>query len=150
MDSLKCSECGKIYKNPNNYLKHIEKEIKKCECKQNGGIISLLPKKKITVYTKSKPKTDKEMGKVFLRAKKVLDETMKKIEQNSIAYGLRNNMNKKDFNKLPIEMKEKINKLVMENEYLRGLLSSQEKQIRLMKRQVDACITKSTIQYVVK
>ena len=59
-------------------------------------------------------------------------------------------MNKRDFNKLPIELKEKINKLVMENEYLKGVLSSQEKQIRLLKKQVDKCITKSSIQYVVK
>ena len=59
-------------------------------------------------------------------------------------------MNKKDFENVPVEVKEKISKLILENEYLKGLLSSQEKQIRLMKKQIEKCIGKSTIQYIVK
>ena len=135
--NLECSNCGKVYKNTNMYLKHIEKELEKvkCNCNKEGGKKVLLPKKKIRVYHKSKPKTEKEMGRVFSKAKTILDETMKKIEQNSVIYGIKNNMNKKDFENVPVEVKEKISKLILENEYLKGLLSSQEKQIRLMKKQ---------------
>ena len=47
-------------------------------------------------------------------------KTMKKIEQNSVIYGIKNNMNKKDFENVPVEVKEKISKLILENEYLKG------------------------------
>ena len=66
MDTLECGDCGKKYNRVNNYLKHVEKEMQKnCKCnKKKGGKKILLPKKKIAVYTKSKPKTEKE-GEFF-------------------------------------------------------------------------------------
>ena len=130
MTEYNCSLCNKKYKRLNNYIKHFESKHNKCNCVGGG--------------TK-----DKNMAKVFEKAKKSIDKTMKQIENNTIEFGLDINLNKKEIEKIPVELREKIKSLILENQYLKGTINTQDKQIKLMKRQIDTCIKSVGLHYSV-
>ena len=146
MDNIYCGLCRRNFKKMDTYFNHIEKKHSNdCDCDKKGG-----SKKKIKiakVEKSKKPLTKKEMQLVFNNAKKNIDNTLGQIELNTIRYGLDIDFDKKEINKIPKELQNKIRTVVMENEYLKGMLMSQENQIKLMKKQMDNCIKNLGVHY---
>lgn len=134
---MKCPICLKNFKNDNNFLNHLEfshKNNKDCGCQEGG----------------SKPLNDmsKKLEQTMLRAQNKINQVEKNINTNAIAFGLK--LNKKDINKIPIGVREKVQNLLLENQYLRGVVEANNKQIQIMKRQVDKCIANIGVHYTIK
>lgn len=129
-----CPFCKKKYSNYRNYIKHLEREHKNalgCGCGMNGGDINLkkLEKRKIL-----NDDFDEKIDNIRNNLKKIQTG----INMNAITYDLK--LGKKDLESIPLPIREKIKHLVLENEFLKGNLHSQEQQINLMKRQINKCI----------
>jgi len=133
--TIECPLCHKKLRDHNEFMDHLEKVHKNddCNCGQAGGKIL------------------RDMNNFENKLVKVRDK-IKKVEENmkmdAIQYGLK--IGKRDVNKMPIEIREKVKSLLLENEYLKGSLKMQEKQINLMKRQINKCIDSVGIHYVIK
>jgi hypothetical protein len=50
-------------------------------------------------------------------------------------------MKKKELDKIPVDVRDKVKNLLLENQYLRGVIDGNNKQIQIMKKQVELCIT---------
>lgn len=135
MNNIKCKECGKEYKYLKCYIKHVEsKHGDNCECKQDGGAKKLKVKK--SKYPVPKPIPKNKMNKVFTNA----DDKIKSIEKNVALESLLTDKTQNTFNMLPIYMQDRLRKLLLENEYLKGMLKSKNLQIRELQKNINKCI----------
>lgn len=138
-----CPLCFKKCKNDNDFISHLEKVHKNddCECgeKSGGG----------KVLFKGADKEQMEnFEKILKEAKNKVERIQANMQMNSLKYGLK--LGKKDIDKIPLPVREKIKSLLMENEYMRGVVKAQENQIKLMKKQIDKCIDSVGFHYVIK
>jgi len=144
---MNCPICRKKLNNDFQYLEHLEKEHKNnndCGCgKQTGGKIKI-PKQNILKNND----ISKKLKKTMENARKKIEKVEANVNTNAIAYGLK--MDKKDFNEIPLPVREKVKSLLLENQYLRGVVAANEKQIKIMKRQVDKCIDNIGVHYTIK
>jgi hypothetical protein len=126
--AMKCPSCGKKCRDHIDFLKHLEdvnKNSENCGCGKGGG--------------RCISGGSKDFVDVFEKAKKRIEKAEADMQMNAIAYGL----SKKEIDKVPIVFRDKVKNLVLENEYLKGMLKAQEKQLIMMRKMVDKCINKA-------
>jgi hypothetical protein len=122
-----CPICKFKLKNEKSYIAHLEKKHKEeddCGC---DGIDGGAP-----------PTTMSELEKSIERAKKKVENAEKSISMNALEFGLK--IKKKDLDKIPEDIRDKVKNLLLENQYLRGVIDGNNKQILIMKKQVELCI----------
>lgn len=145
---MKCPMCKKNIKNDIEYIDHLEKNHKNsgnCGC---GGS-ALLPRGRVPVEGSiNEEKMAKKLKNTMETARKKIEQVEKNVNTNAIAFGLK--MDKRDINKIPIGVREKVENLLLENQYLRGIVEANDKQIKIMKKQVDKCISNIGVHYVIK
>ena len=61
------------------------------------------------------------------------------MNMNALEFGLK--MKKKELDKIPADIRDKVKSVLLENQYLRGVIDGNNKQIQIMKKQVDLCIS---------
>jgi len=127
--TVSCPICHKKCKDDLHYLKHLEEKHKNENCGCQGG-------------------GSKYLKNTLNKAKKRIEKAEKDLQMNAIKYNLK--LTNQDISKLPPQIKEKMQNIALENEYLKGMIKSQEKQIRQMKTHIDKCINSIAIQYIVK
>ena len=150
MNKISCGICKKNFKTMDTYFSHIEKKHAKsldCDCDKGGGAVKKIKVKNNKDLKKDKPLSKKEMQSIFNKARNDINNTLEQIELNSIQYGLKIDLNKKEINKIPKGIKDKVQSILMENEYLKGVIEAQENQIKLMKKQMDKCINNLGVHY---
>ena len=49
-------------------------------------------------------------------------------------------MKKKELDKIPVDIRDKVKSVLLENQYLRGIIDGNNRQIQAMKKQVELCI----------
>jgi hypothetical protein len=122
-----CPICKLKLKDTKSYITHLEKKHKEeddCGCDGiEGG---------------TQPTTMSELEKSIERAKKKVENAEKSISMNALEFGLK--IKKKDLDKIPDDVRDKVKNLLLENQYLRGVIDGNNKQILIMKRQVELCI----------
>jgi hypothetical protein len=126
-----CPICQSKFKNDENYIMHLEKKHKTdndCGCDgrttaSGGG----------TAGT-----TTTQLEKSIERARKTVENAEKSMNMNALEFGLK--MKKKELDKIPVDVRDKVKNLLLENQYLRGVIDGNNKQIQIMKKQVDLCI----------
>lgn len=84
----------------------------------------------------------------MIRAQNKINQVEKNINTNALAFSLK--LDKKEINKIPVGVREKVQNLLLENQYLRGVVEANNKQIQIMKRQVDKCIANIGVHYTIK
>jgi hypothetical protein len=57
---------------------------------------------------------------------------------NALQFGLK--MKKKELDKIPADIRDKVKSVLLENQYLRGIIDGNNRQIQAMKKQVELCI----------
>jgi hypothetical protein len=122
-----CPICKLKLKNEKSYIAHLEKKHKEeddCGC---DGIDGGAP-----------TATMSELEKSIERAKKKVENAEKSISMNALEFGLK--IKKKDLDKIPDDVRDKVKNLLLENQYLRGVIDGNNKQILIMKKQVELCI----------
>jgi hypothetical protein len=120
-----CPICQSKFKNNKNYIIHLEKKHKEtgdCGCDKEGG---------------SSDDTI-QLEKSIKRAKKKVEDTQKSMSMNALEFGLK--MNKKELEKIPADIRDKVKSVLLENQYLRGIIDGNNRQIQAMKKQVELCI----------
>lgn len=120
-----CPICQSKFKNDRNYIMHLEKKHKEngdCGCDKSGGSV---------VNTN-------QFEKSIQRAKKKVEYAEKSMNMNALEFGLK--MKKKELDKIPEDMRDKVKSILLENQYLRGIIDGNNKQIQNMKKQVELCI----------
>ncbi len=145
--TVDCPLCHKKCKNDNDFLNHLEKIHKNEDCgcgdeNQEGG-----SKKKMLFKGVNKEQMD-NFEKILKDAKNKIEKIDSNIQMNSLKYGLK--IAKKDIDKIPEPIKEKIKSILLENEYLKGTIKAQENQIKIMKQHINKCIDSVGFQYVIK
>lgn len=141
---MKCPICYKKFKNDLNYINHLElfhKNNKDCGC-QDGG------KKYGEKYIPTNNNMSKKLQQTMIRAQNKINQVEKNINTNALAFSLK--LDKKEINKIPVGVREKVQNLLLENQYLRGVVEANNKQIQIMKRQVDKCIANIGVHYTIK
>ena len=122
-----CPICKLKLKDTKSYITHLEKKHKEeddCGCDGiEGG---------------AEPTTMSELEKSIERAKKKVANAEKSISMNALEFGLK--IKKKDLDKIPDDVRDKVKNLLLENQYLRGVIDGNNKQILIMKKQVELCI----------
>jgi hypothetical protein len=122
-----CPICKLKLKDTKSYIAHLEKKHKEeddCGCDGiEGG---------------AQPNTMSELEKSIERAKKKVENAEKSISMNALEFGLK--IKKKDLDKIPDDVRDKVKNLLLENQYLRGVIDGNNKQILIMKKQVELCI----------
>ena len=145
---MKCPMCKKKLKNDIEYIDHLEKMHKNsrdCGC---GGS-ALLPRGRVPVERIiNEEKMANKLKTTMEKARKKLDQVERNVNTNAVAFGLK--MNKREIDKIPVGVREKVENLLLENQYLRGVVEANDKQIKIMKGQVDKCIANIGIHYVIK
>jgi len=145
---MKCPICKKKMKNDIDYIDHLESRHKSkddCGCGGSG----LLPRGRVPVEKNlDGNKMAAKLKATMEKARKTVEQVEKNINTNALAFGLK--MNKKDVEKLPKGVREKVENLLLENQYLRGVVEANDKQIKIMKSQVDKCIGSIGVHYVIK
>jgi len=124
-----CPICQSKLKNEKNYIMHLEKKNKEdgdCGCDSGGGISGI-----------TTPTT--QLEKSIERARKKVENVEKSMNMNALEFGLK--MKKKELDKIPVDIRDKVKNLLLENQYLRGVIDGNNKQIQIMKKQVELCIT---------
>lgn len=122
-----CPICKVKLKNEKSYINHLEKKHKEeddCGCdgvSGGGGVESM-----------------SQLEKSIERAKKKVEEAEKSINMNALEFGLK--MKKTELDKIPVDIRDKVKNLLLENHYLRGVIDGNNKQILIMKKQVELCI----------
>jgi len=127
----------KKYKSDVGYIKHLEKEHKNkndCGCGLGGGANKIIPKNLF----------DQRVEKLREKIKKIDTDIM----MNVVRYDLK--IDERELGDIPVSIREKIRGLIMENEFLKGQIKTQEDQIKLMKRQVNKCIESAGIHLEVR
>jgi len=140
--------CKINIKNDIEYIDHLEKKHKNssdCGC---GGS-ALLPRGKIPIEKNiNEDKIAKKIKSTMEKARKTVEQVEKNVNTNAIAFGLK--INKKEIDKIPKDVREKVENLLLENQYLRGVVEANNKQIQIMKKQVDKCINNIGVHYIIK
>jgi hypothetical protein len=119
-----CPICQSKFKNDKNYIIHLEKKHKTendCGCDKSGGGVNT-----------------SQLEKSIERAKKKVEDTEKSMNMNALEFGLK--MKKRELDKIPADIRDKVKSLLLENQYLRGIIDGNNKQIQIMKKQVELCI----------
>lgn len=116
-----CPECGKKFKTNKNYFRHLGLKHSECNDQCGAGL--------------SSKQFSKKLDDVLIKTKDI----QKQIDVDSIVYDLK--IGKKDVKDLSVETKNKIKDVVLENEYLKGVIDAQKKQIKTLERQMNKCFT---------
>ncbi len=130
-----CPICKLKLKNERSYVMHLEKKHKEeddCGCDGiEGG---------------AAPKTENmsQLEKSIERAKKKVENAEKSISMNALEFGLK--IKKTELDKIPEDVRNKVKNLLLENNYLRGVIDGNNKQIQIMKKQVELCIKQIGVQ----
>lgn len=140
---MKCPLCRKNCKNENEFLKHLEINHKNedCQCGDQKGGVDM-------VFKGADKEQMKNFEMILKNARSKIEKVDKDMKMNAIKYGLK--IGKKNADKLPEPVKDKIKNVLLENEYLKGMIKAQEKQIRIMKTHINKCIDTVDFSYVVK
>jgi len=121
-----CPICQSKLKNEKSYITHLEKKHKEeddCGCDGlSGGGESM-----------------SQLEKSIERARKKVEDAEKSMNMNALEFGLK--MKKKELDKIPVDVRDKVKNLLLENQYLRGVIDGNNKQIQIMKKHVDLCIS---------
>ena len=121
-----CPICKLKLKNEKSYINHLEKKHKEeddCGCDGvSGGGESM-----------------SQLERSIERARKKVEDAEKSMNMNALEFGLK--MNKKELDKIPVDVRDKVKNLLLENQYLRGVIDGNNKQIQIMKKHVDLCIS---------
>jgi len=125
-----CPICQSKLKNEKSYITHLEKKHKEeddcgCDGISGGGA----PSKKPSMS---------QLEKTIERAKKKVEEAEKSINMNALEFGLK--MKKTELDKMPADIRDKVKSVLLENQYLRGIIDGNNRQIQAMKKQVELCI----------
>ncbi len=123
-----CPICQSKFKNDRNYIMHLEKKHKEegdCGCEKKGGC-------------SSGGASGTELEKTIERARKKVQDVEKSMNMNALEFGLK--MKKKELDKIPADIRDKVKSVLLENQYLRGIIDGNNKQIHAMKKQVELCI----------
>jgi len=124
-----CPICQSKLKNEREYINHLEKKHKEegdCGC---DGVKGGAPLKNANMS---------QLEKSIERAKKKVEDSEKSINMNALEFGLK--MNKKELEKIPADIRDKVKSVLLENQYLRGIIDGNNRQIQAMKKQVELCI----------
>jgi hypothetical protein len=121
-----CPICKVKLKNDKSYVNHLEKKHKEeddcgCDGVSGGGAENM-----------------SQLEKSIERAKKKVEEAEKSINMNALEFGLK--MKKTELDKIPVDIRDKVKSILLENHYLRGVIDGNNKQIQAMKKQVELCI----------
>ena len=121
-----CPICKLKLKNEKSYINHLDKKHKEeddCGCDGlSGGGESM-----------------SQLEKSIERARKKVEDAEKSMNMNALEFGLK--MKKKELDKIPVDVRDKVKNLLLENQYLRGVIDGNNKQIQIMKKHVDLCIS---------
>jgi len=126
-----CPICQSKLKNDREYINHLEKKHKEegdCGCDKGGSGCSSGGGIKITT----------KLEKTIERAKKKVEDAEKSMNMNALEFGLK--MKKKELDKIPVDIRDKVKSVLLENQYLRGIIDGNNRQIQAMKKQVELCI----------
>ena len=125
---MNCPICQSKFKSEKNYINHLEKKHKEeddCGCDGIDG--GAHPTDNMSQLEKS-----------IERAKKKVENAEKSISMNALEFGLK--IKKTELDKIPLDVRDKVKNLLLENHYLRGVIDGNNKQILIMKKQVEFCI----------
>jgi hypothetical protein len=125
-----CPICQSKLKNEKSYITHLEKKHKEeddcgCDGLDGGGV-------------PSKIANMSQLEKTIERARKKVEEAEKSINMNALEFGLK--MKKNELDKMPADIRDKVKSVLLENQYLRGIIDGNNRQIQAMKKQVELCI----------
>jgi hypothetical protein len=67
-----------------------------------------------------------------------VEDAEKSMNMNALEFGLK--MKKNELDKIPADIRDKVKSVLLENQYLRGIIDGNNKQIKAMKKQVELCI----------
>ncbi len=124
-----CPICQSKLKNEKNFINHLEKKHKEegdCGCDKGGSGCS------------SGGASGTELEKTIERARKKVQDAEKSMNMNALEFGLK--MKKKELDKIPADIRDKVKSVLLENQYLRGIIDGNNKQIQAMKKHVELCI----------
>jgi len=126
-----CPICQSKLKNEKEYINHLEKKHKEkgdCGCieKKGGSGCS----------SGGAPGT--KLENTIKRARKKVEDAEKSMNMNALEFGLK--MKKKELDKIPADIRDKVKSVLLENQYLRGIIDGNNRQIQAMKKQVELCI----------
>jgi len=124
-----CPICQSKLKNEKNFINHLEKKHKEegdCGCDKGGSGCS------------SGGASGTELEKTIERARKKVEDAEKSMNMNALEFGLK--MKKKELDKIPADIRDKVKSVLLENQYLRGIIDGNNRQIQAMKKQVELCI----------
>ena len=118
-----CPICQSKLKNEREYINHLEKKHKEkgdCGCDKGGSA------------------SGTKLENTIKRARKKVEDAEKSMNMNALEFGLK--MKKKELDKIPADIRDKVKSVLLENQYLRGIIDGNNKQIQTMKKQVELCI----------
>ena len=124
-----CPICQSKLKNEREYINHLEKKHKEegdCGCDKGGSGCS------------SGGDSGTKLEKTIKRARKKVEDAEKSMNMNALEFGLK--MKKKELDKIPVDIRDKVKSVLLENQYLRGIIDGNNRQIQAMKKQVELCI----------
>ena len=124
-----CPICQLKLKNEREYINHLEKKHKEegdCGCDKGGSGCS------------SGGDSGTKLEKTIKRARKKVEDAEKSMNINALEFGLK--MKKKELDKIPADIRDKVKSVLLENQYLRGIIDGNNRQIQAMKKQVELCI----------
>jgi len=126
-----CPICQSKLKNEREYINHLEKKHKEegdCGCDKGGSGCS----------SGGGIKTTTKLEKTIERARKKVEDAEKSMNMNALEFGLK--MKKKELDKIPADIRDRVKSVLLENQYLRGIIDGNNRQIQAMKKQVELCI----------
>jgi len=124
-----CPICQSKLKNEKNFINHLEKKHKEegdCGCDKGGSGCS------------GGGTSGIKLEKTIERARKKVEDAEKSMNMNALEFGLK--MKKKELDKIPADIRDKVKSVLLENQYLRGIIDGNNRQIQAMKKQVELCI----------
>ena len=124
-----CPICQSKLKNEKNFINHLEKKHKEkedCGCDKGGSSCS------------GGGASDTKLENTIKRARKKVEDAEKSMNMNALEFGLK--MKKKELDKIPADIRDRVKSVLLENQYLRGIIDGNNKQIQAMKKQVELCI----------
>jgi len=143
-----CPICSIKIKNDKNYIRHLEKKHKNsnncgCDSSEGGGSGSSVSSG--GGGGSEKVKIENILHTTMEKARKKVEMVEKSLNMNALEFGLK--MGKKEIDKIPIGVRDKVQNLLLENQYLRGVVQANNKQIQIMKKHVDLCISQIGVHY---
>ena len=126
---MNCPICQLKFKSEKSYINHLEKKHKEdddCGC---DGVEGGAPPKNANMS---------QLEKSIERARKKVEDAEKSMNMNALEFGLK--MKKKELDKIPTDIRDKVKSVLLENQYLRGIIDGNNRQIQAMKKQVELCI----------